>query len=387
MLPNLRPGATAEQIATFERAMDLTLPVVVRESWLIHDGQDEFSYPGAIVGEPLSSLSKMRHILSINRELAREIEQGDAACEFASYCSSQPPDAIRQQSFNAGWLPLGDWDGNSYGIDFDPGPNGVVGQVINFGRNEEAKYVLALSWAHFLEDVADELESGVLVIERDAGGDVVSFGRPGHDDQAMFRFYREWSQAKLPASFQNVEPVIKLPAFPGELITGLLADEARQLVADFLREMHECEQFWLEVRPLAELGYAKIIQSPSGHQIEGLPTATTRASIRELQLQRHRQDGVSSYQQIVKKYATDRRRAKEDCFIQQVPPYYSPAENQLGDVRELHGMLYVYAQSNSGVTKRFQLLSINGSWKIDLLEKSADQVQFEKVSLYFGTYA
>ena len=51
----------------------------------------------------------------------------------------------------------------------DPGPSVVVGQVINFGRDQEQKFVLARSWAHFLEDVADELERGKFVIAGDEG--------------------------------------------------------------------------------------------------------------------------------------------------------------------------------------------------------------------------
>ena len=42
-------------------------------------------------------------------------------------------------------------------------------RLINFGRDQEKKYVLARSWAHFLEDVADELNSGNFVITGDEG--------------------------------------------------------------------------------------------------------------------------------------------------------------------------------------------------------------------------
>jgi cell wall assembly regulator SMI1 len=64
-----------------------------------------------------------------------------------------------------GWIPL-HWDGNRnyLGIDLDPGPRGVVGQVINFGGDEHSKYVLATSWGRFLEDFADELEAGNFAI-------------------------------------------------------------------------------------------------------------------------------------------------------------------------------------------------------------------------------
>ncbi|MFJ9499072.1 SMI1/KNR4 family protein [Brevibacillus centrosporus] len=47
---------------------------------------------------------------------------------------------------NRYWLPISkDWGGNHLGLDLDPDEQGRMGQVINFGRDEEVKYVVALS--------------------------------------------------------------------------------------------------------------------------------------------------------------------------------------------------------------------------------------------------
>ena len=64
-----------------------------------------------------------------------------------------------------GWIPFAsDSGGNCLGIDLDPGPTGTRGQVINFGRDEDEKFVLAPSMNEFLEWFADQLESGNFLI-------------------------------------------------------------------------------------------------------------------------------------------------------------------------------------------------------------------------------
>jgi hypothetical protein len=86
-------------------------------------------------------------------------------------------------------------DSNHIGIDLDPGPCGVVGQVINFGRDQERKYVLARSWAHFLEDVAEELEAGNFVITGTEGHRSFDMREPRMGE--LWLNLREWSGAKI----------------------------------------------------------------------------------------------------------------------------------------------------------------------------------------------
>ena len=52
---NLRPGASADAIQVAEKAMALKLPVDVKESYCIHDGQG--NEPGLIGGEGWCLLS------------------------------------------------------------------------------------------------------------------------------------------------------------------------------------------------------------------------------------------------------------------------------------------------------------------------------------------
>lgn len=83
--------------------------------------------------------------------------------------ASHPAGAITPQYINLGWIPfLTDHGGNSVGVDLAPGPEGVRGQVITFGRDEHDKYVLAGSLEAFLTEYVERLEAErVRVIDED----------------------------------------------------------------------------------------------------------------------------------------------------------------------------------------------------------------------------
>lgn len=72
-----------------------------------------------------------------------------------------PQDAIREKYFHIKWCPvIEDHGGNYIGVDLDPGPSGIKGQVIVFGRDEDDMYVLAQSWELFLDLLLAKIESG-----------------------------------------------------------------------------------------------------------------------------------------------------------------------------------------------------------------------------------
>jgi cell wall assembly regulator SMI1 len=65
---------------------------------------------------------------------------------------SYPDKAIKLEYVNPKWIPFAyDLTGNHHGIDLDPDINGKVGQVINFGRDEEEKIVIANSFKEYLQ--------------------------------------------------------------------------------------------------------------------------------------------------------------------------------------------------------------------------------------------
>src|SRR4051794_14346760 len=196
---SLRPGISKRDLAKFEKIVGQRLPDDVRESWMIHDGQrpvpylhdhpdfnvedyDDLLGKGVVFGSEVLPLLDEKDCLASRpalghwrfwAEMVGASERGEddgMLDEFGRESTSSPDGAIRRLHACRAWIPLVEMNDSNYiGIDLEPGPGGVVGQVINFGRDQERKYVLARSWAHFLGDVADELEAGNLVIQGDEG--------------------------------------------------------------------------------------------------------------------------------------------------------------------------------------------------------------------------
>jgi cell wall assembly regulator SMI1 len=428
VIETLRPGATQQQISSFETTSGVRLPDDVRQSFLIHDGQRDKPYPGAIVGAPYDQLDCIEGSIRFHRQMCEKYEASDADHEFDTRCTSYPLDAIQRRCFSTRLIAIGDWDGNCIGIDLDPGPNGVSGQVINFGRDlDEWRFVLALSWAHFLEDIADELEAGNLAITRDSESQVMSFGRTGHRDQSILNFCDEWSKAKLPAAFQEVQAVPGVPVFPGDVITGDVARAARARVDGFIRAMHQFETAWLQVRPIHKFGYSRLsdngrlgfsceplgegqpvreecdlhlenalvqdvmnglreaLQSGRGSEAARMMNEAVKPLADKLQIGMHIQNAVRDYRAILQKHCTNRQRANDGQFIQVYPSYYDPARDRVAEVRQVSPeKLVVYMEAINGKTTRYHLLQTGDHWLIDFKDETLDHVAFARKPLLFG---
>jgi cell wall assembly regulator SMI1 len=161
LLDNLNPGATPSAIRAFEKVIGQTLPADLSESYAIHNGQSHEGQPtGLIFGVPILPLS----LVQSQWEMWRQHESLNE--ELKDSMKSVPIGAIQLDYANRGWIPLTfDWSGNHIGVDLAPGPKGTEGQVITFGRDEDQKYVVARSWAEFLNDFANQLEAGNFKID------------------------------------------------------------------------------------------------------------------------------------------------------------------------------------------------------------------------------
>ena len=74
---------------------------------------------------------------------------------------------MKAQYANKKWIPFAIIGGNCYlGLNFDPEANGKAGQVVNFGREEEQKTVIADSFEEFVDWYISELERGNYLIEK-----------------------------------------------------------------------------------------------------------------------------------------------------------------------------------------------------------------------------
>lgn len=142
----LNPGAAITELEALEHKIQETLPESFRDLYLQNDGETQDAH-GYIFGLKLLPL----------QEINIEIEGWNTIIEdgldgLNDFCESRSEGAIKCIYANRKWLPfLYDWGGNHIGIDFDPGISGTKSQIINFGRDEDIKYVFAASFDQFLE--------------------------------------------------------------------------------------------------------------------------------------------------------------------------------------------------------------------------------------------
>lgn len=192
LLDNLGEGCTQNDINELEHELDCSLPLELRESLMIHDGQER---PGLPTGMLFSTMlldceeivQERRNWKTVNDEYLSAAQMSTPVSSSAASSSaappqqgaswrsdlldrqdSQPPGAVQKAYAHPAWIPLArDWGGNHIAIDLAPGPAGKWGQVIIFGRDYDCKYVIARSWAAFLATFADDLCSGRVIIDEE----------------------------------------------------------------------------------------------------------------------------------------------------------------------------------------------------------------------------
>lgn len=198
----LGEGATNNDLNDLEHQLDCSLPMEVRESLQIHDGQEGGGRPtGIIFGCMLLDCEEIVHewknwktvneqyltapvtykpstpvkALGGSASASSSRPQGPVSNnptwrqDLLAKQDSQPPGAIQRVYAHPAWIPLArDWGGNNLAVDLAPGPAGKWGQVILFGRDYDCKYVVARSWSAFLANVADDLNSGKWFIDEDS---------------------------------------------------------------------------------------------------------------------------------------------------------------------------------------------------------------------------
>jgi cell wall assembly regulator SMI1 len=193
LLGNLEEGATTKEINAFEKAIGRKLPKEVRQSFRAHNGE-RTEGPSIVAGLPFGSLAWASYEWSSWTMYQGREHLELPISELKLLYGSEPKNAIQLRYANRDWIQLLDLaDGNYFGLDFSPGPQGVSGQVINFGRNENHKKVWAWSWGWFLNDLAEELEAGNFRYDSDYRGLLIIEPAPEH---GWFNHISEWSKAK-----------------------------------------------------------------------------------------------------------------------------------------------------------------------------------------------
>ena len=199
----LGEGATVNDMNELEHMLDCSLPQDVRQSLMVHDGQERGGMPTGIIFSAM--LMDCEEIVQEWETWRRVNEQfmldaasnrppppqrantnGEASSSKPRPDSSSssnpdkwqetllakqncvPANSIKKAYAHVGWIPLvRDWGGNNLAVDLAPGPGGQWGQIILFGRDYDTKYVVARSWAAFLALVADDLNSGKWYVDEE----------------------------------------------------------------------------------------------------------------------------------------------------------------------------------------------------------------------------
>lgn len=150
----INPAPMPGELSKLTGNTEFTLPDEVIKLYEENDGGERGNL---IYGMELLSIAKILNELQNWRELEDVGDNG--------LYSSYPENAIKLRYTNHGWLPLlSDGSGNHIGVDMDPGPNGLLGQVINFGRDEDHKFVIASSFTEFLKMINSYINAGRWVV-------------------------------------------------------------------------------------------------------------------------------------------------------------------------------------------------------------------------------
>ena len=148
LVANLNPPVDEAQLERLDRDLPFTLPDDVRSLYRLHNGESERNGEpsGIFFGLPWLSLEGALSDWQMWHGLA----DGDFS-DIDQDIVSVPEGHIKKNYINTRYFPISrDGGGNNIVIDLDPGAEGVKGQVINYGRDEDTRYVIAPSLEDFL---------------------------------------------------------------------------------------------------------------------------------------------------------------------------------------------------------------------------------------------
>jgi len=163
------PPATAAQLDAFEEIVGLRMPRSYRQLYSWHDGENDDRW-GHVYGLPILTLKRA----AADWQQWQKTLVAFGGDRYPVRGGAWPEGAVDPAYTNPRWIPLtNDGSSDNIGLDFDPWPNGRVGQVILYGRNEDVKVVLAESLGLFLDWIARLLESGNFRLQAAPGEEIL----------------------------------------------------------------------------------------------------------------------------------------------------------------------------------------------------------------------
>jgi cell wall assembly regulator SMI1 len=143
----LRRGASKQEIAYTESFLGVALPEDWRESLRCHDGQEPGT-PGFIAGWELLPLERVRHEWAVWKAL---LNAGD----FADLQGDLEGQVVADW-WHPRWIPLTcSPSGDHHCLDFQPGPLGRPGQIIELRHDDAARPVVAPTFQDWLTGLAN----------------------------------------------------------------------------------------------------------------------------------------------------------------------------------------------------------------------------------------
>jgi len=163
VIDSLNDGATEHEIRQVESVVGFELPNEVKELYKCHNGQSGHS--GLFCGLPFLSLEDALQEWKIWNDVT---EQGYSSLD--SNIISIPPNHIKEVYCNKYYFPISkDNGGNNIVIDMDPDIAGKKGQVINSGRDEDMRFVIAADISGFLKFIINQFENKNIRVQREDG--------------------------------------------------------------------------------------------------------------------------------------------------------------------------------------------------------------------------
>jgi cell wall assembly regulator SMI1 len=159
----LRPPATEEEIAAAEAELGVTFPADLRALYGLLDG--EYNNYGLFGGPTFLALVD---VVDQWKYFSAPDEDPPSSHDDHVGIEGHPHGTVRPVTWHPRWIPFGNGnDGNFFAVDLAPGPNGTVGQVIEFGvdYDDEPVTFVADSVTDLMADLLARMAAGELDVE------------------------------------------------------------------------------------------------------------------------------------------------------------------------------------------------------------------------------
>ena len=225
--------ASINDINELEYSLDCSLPIEIRDSLQVHDGQERGGRPtglmfGAMFMDCEEVMDEWKNWRIVDTEYLQNDNLGPSDEPGPSSAATigrnglqarqacQPEGSIQTVYSHPGWIPLvRDWGGNYIAVDLAPGPTGTWGQIIIYGRDYDTKYVISRSWSHFLAMLADDLQSPHWYVDEESGDLKLKDPRAPRSLPSYFEILRVRNERRYGRRRQSMRPVSLPGSKPG----------------------------------------------------------------------------------------------------------------------------------------------------------------------------